>query len=477
MLSVTTFQEKDMVTIRDEEAEAPVQVQDQDLQKENAADGRATGTAHADVTEGIVSVYGKQKSVGEAEADVRVKQEPAENTIPEDGNDCSSSDADDYDDVDVEDIGSGSDSGGDSDSEKPPWKPSASTFPVPKMNKDRVPLLRMIQKHDDGEQESDGYTIPAIASSLDSYQKTWDKFTFTTDPLPQHASETDTKRRIHDDFRRAIFTDRIDIKNDTSITGRYAKKKYKPFGFEPSTEEACKQEVYKVIKPSMCLIQAEDQKPEPQPSYYQSFDPGSMRFEPTSASSLAAASIPPVNTVDVSRAFPLGAAAANTRAALLSFMGTKTGGLPGILVGGSAQSVVSSSTSAMHGNFLGNVSSSSVKNRTESFGNIPEKIILTPPVVEPQGRKDPDTVQRIVPSEHGGGKKIEKVVWKKKMVEREDGRTSKSKRNEHDDEESYEDASSKWTKTSTEDTDDATSDRSHLRRTKRPRSSRKFHDS
>lgn len=350
---------------------------------------------------------------------------------------------------------------------KPQWNPNISSYPLFKKNSDGTPLLRMKQGEDRNEGHNTGqtkvgdYIMPSISSSLESYGRTWEKL-----KSESQQTEDDIERRLHDDFRRAISINKIDIAVDTSITGRYAKKNYAPFGFEPSTDEACKQEDYKIIKLSN-PDQKEDFKPEATPHispllYYQSWDPVTMRYEPKLKNS--------GDRAQMSQTFPLGAAAAGTRAALLSFMGTRA---TSNISGSPAGSVSLPSDSNRPFLRLSEVdinshSDSAAQSRaqTPTATNVPEKIIIHP--------QDNDSIQRIVPSGDGGGKKIEKFD---KNTADQDVRRLKRKREDDYDDKSITDSSSKQTRTSSIDTDDAICDDSSLRRGKRQRTSRTFYNS
>ena len=124
------------------------------------------------------------------------------------------------------------------------------------------------------------------------------------------------KDQAREKFYRAIENDKIQIKNDTSITGRYnTKRKYKPFGFVPSTEKACQEEIYEVIKPSQ-YFDTDDHKNTPNQQHYQSWDPKTMQYSPQPYNMFQ----PLCNGAKFPMTPGLTNAAATTRAALLSYM-------------------------------------------------------------------------------------------------------------------------------------------------------------
>jgi len=341
---------------------------------------------------------------------------------------------------------------------KPNWEPNANEFPFLRNNRNAaVPLLKAKLSEDKNDGQNCSYIIPSVSSSLKSYRQTWNKL-----KSQSKDAGSDLDRRVYDDFRRAVSSNKVDIAVDTSITGRYLKKKYVPFGFQPSSKEACEQENYKIIK-----LSNTDTTPTAKSDlttsisplfYYQSWDPVTMRYEPKLKSSEERA--------ELVKSFPLGAAAASSRAALLSFMGSRP------TIEGSSPTSMADSGLPLDSNrpFLrlsevdiNGRSNSAVQSRaqTPTATNVPENIIIPPQ------DNDTDSAQRIVPSEHGGGKKIEKF---KKRLERKDDISPKRQR---EDDESFTDSSSRLTRLSG-DTDDAISSKSSLRRTKRQRTSRKM---
>ncbi len=352
---------------------------------------------------------------------------------------------------------------------KPHWNPSTSSY-YPLLKKSDEKSSASAREKSEGSESADSsineeersYIIPKVSSSLvKSYDLTWKKM---KSKAPQ--SHAIMERIQYDAFRTAVSINEVELAADTSITGRYARKNYIPFGFEPSTEEACKQEEYEVIKLSK-TSKKEDEKSDATPQqispllYYQSWDPVTMRYEPKLKSSEVKS--------PMSKTFPLGAAAAGTRAALLSFMGTRAPNItqspvPSMSPPSDRPFLKFGDISASSGRPTSSMTASQSRAQTPTATNVPEKIIIHP--------HDDKSIQRIVPSENnGGGKKIENV---------DDSIVRKRKRGDDDDEDYLEedksntDSSSKQTLTSSVDTDDAICDGSPLRRGTRQRTSRKF---
>lgn len=335
---------------------------------------------------------------------------------------------------------------------KPHWNPNdPSKFPLPQKARDGTPLLK-IKRPDDNttsdqqSKEAITYITPRISSSLQSYGHTWQKL------------KSNSSRDVQDDFKKAVFTNNIEMKLDTSITGSYAKKNYVPFGFEPSTEEACKKEQYTIINLSNQERKEEDTfPPKISPlSYYQSWDPFTMRYEPKLKR--------PEDGAAITKAFPLGAAAAGTRAALLSFMGTRGE----MLATSSATNFPNESNNLFDASYAGDIigidtalaeKGSMLQSPTSPMCSVPEKIIIQPQNVSPE--------ENIKVANDGGGKKIDEVAEKLEKVVPDE---IKRKRGSEDD------SSSKQTRISV-DTDDAVCDGSSVRRGKRQRISRQNFDS
>jgi len=129
--------------------------------------------------------------------------------------------------------------------------------------------------------------------------------------------------QIKEEFSLSITKGNIPIQKDTSVTGKYGKQNYKPYGFIPSTDKGCQQEIYEVIKPSpFCQdylkkqsnsLSSPSQHHENQSSnHYESWDPRTMQYIPKQGNLLPQMSENPRFN-----------AAAGTRAALLSFMTKK----------------------------------------------------------------------------------------------------------------------------------------------------------
>ena len=328
---------------------------------------------------------------------------------------------------------------------QPSWDPKASSFPLPKL------------PEQEGSQQSvaSAYVAPRIASSLKSFHSTWAKYN-TNAISDQQPIGNRFDDQIEQKFRAAIFFDKVDVIADTSITGKYAGKVLIPYGFEPSTEEACKQEDYPIIKINMGEVKEEresenEQKLSPL-AFYQNWDPVTMKYEPQLKGSSP-------KLTGVKRAFPLGAAAAGTRAALLSFMSARTedagsatqGTTPtiGFQAGSNMNEMNHSSEMSIHNGYGDHSALHSAHVPSQQSFFPPQKVMFSN-----------DTAFSNHTAEHGV-KKIENV-WKKKLVQRADKSRGRS-REENSDNESYTDSSSKRTLET-----DSKSD-SSLRRTKRKR--------
>jgi len=336
-----------------------------------------------------------------------------------------------------------------------PHSPKQSLFQLPKRNS-RELLLKM-NGVGRAENYTPAYVVPRISSSLRSYTTTWAKYKAAS-RNPQNTLGNRFDNQIEERFRSAIVLGKVDIR-DGSITGKYAGAPLTPYGFEPSTESACKQEDYPIIKIEMGEItEGNKQKLSPL-AYYQTYDAASMRYEP-----MLKGSSP--NPTGVKRLFPLGAAAADTRSALLSFMGARTAQAGLSTQQGNQtfqQSFLgmnemnqSSEMSSQNGYTIGNHCSQ--KLTQESY--IPDKVIVS---------KEEQNVALSIASSETGGKKIENV-WKKKLVQRAD-KSRRRSRESNSDNQSHTDSSSMRAL----DTD-SKSESSSLRRTKRRRTSRKKYE-
>jgi hypothetical protein len=224
-----------------------------------------------------------------------------------------------------------------SDNIVPPWSHLDSQFPLPKKDSGAPTLTHINNAHND-----EVSARRPKKCELSSYMEQWSQLKVTnsipseqqfnreenavasSSMSPSTMMKTERERaivndKIQDDFFHAIATDKIQIKNDTSITGRYNKnRKYEPFGFVPSTEDACKEEIYEIIKPSSsllynCFEDGEDKKNTPL-QHYQSFDPKTLQYSPQPYNIL--------QSLNGGAQFPVSGAAAKSRAALLSIMST-----------------------------------------------------------------------------------------------------------------------------------------------------------
>lgn len=323
----------------------------------------------------------------------------------------------------------------------PPWKAEKDLhFPLPRNTQSKV------SKDGEGGKMDEHSSGKALNTPLNTYKQVWEKSRESFNRKVIFRQHRD--KQVEDIFHSAISRNKVDISNDTSITGMYSSKTYVPYGFQPSTNSACEEENYPIIKIKMTISES---KPEPEKalsplSYYQSWDPVTMKYEPKLKGTTSS------NPNGNRSAFPLGAAAAGTRAALLSFMGSRAPGGPASYYPSMSKTNGSNSIpSAIHSN-----------NRTiggglggygdtqQSSSPIPEKVVLQ------TGQNNSNAM---------GGKKIENV-WKKKLVQRADN-SRKRKNFEDDDDDTYEGSKSL----------DSKSESSSFRRSKRKRTSKKIYDS
>lgn len=325
----------------------------------------------------------------------------------------------------------------------PPWKAEKDLhFPLPRNTQSKV------TKGGERVRMAENSSEKSSKAPLNTYKQVWEKSKESFNRKAIFRQHRD--KQVEDIFHSAICRNKVDIANDTSITGMYSSKKYVPYGFEPSTNSACEEENYPIIKIKMTISES---KPEPEKaqalsplSYYQSWDPITMKYEPKLKGTSSS------NPNGNRSAFPLGAAAAGTRAALLSFMGSRApGGAASYYPGMSNTNGSNSIPAAIHSNNhtigggLGGYSDSQ-----QSSSPIPEKVVLK------MGQNDSNIM---------GGKKIENV-WKKKLVQRADN-SRKRKSIDDDDDDTYEGSKSL----------DSKSESSSFRRSKRKRTSKKIYDS
>jgi|AntRauTorckE5430_2_1112549.scaffolds.fasta_scaffold08210_1 hypothetical protein len=333
----------------------------------------------------------------------------------------------------------------------PLWSPSQNSFPFPSP-----------EMNDTFRAGNDGpaYVVPRIASSLRSYNTAWAKCKAASSRNPhKNTAENRFDKKIEERFRCAIVSNKIDVIMDTSVTGKYASRPLTPYGYEPSTESACKQEDYPIIKINMGEIPEDKQKLSPL-AYYQTYDAVSMRYEPRLKGSCS-------NPAEVKTAFPLGAAAAGTRSALMSFMTARTEEA-GPSTHGENTAFQQSLTNMNEMHQSSEISSRNVYSHEThcpwnpiEHRSIPAKVMV--PKVE-------NNVSKSITSSVTGGKKISNV-WKKKLVQRADKSRQQSIQADSDHEYNTDDSRS----IRVLDTD-SKSESSSLRRTKRKRTSRKKYE-
>jgi len=324
---------------------------------------------------------------------------------------------------------------------QPSWDPKLSSFPLPKLP----------EQEGSHQSAAPTYVAPRIASSLKSFHSTWAKYKNEASNQQPIGNRFDDQ--IEQKFRAAIVFDKVDVIADTSIIGKYGGKSLTPYGFEPSTEEACKQEDYPIIKIKMGEVKEESEQKLSPLAFYQNWDPLTMRYEPRLKGSSP-------KVTGVTRAFPLGAAAAGTRAALLSFMSARTEDAESPTQGTKTTTGFQGSSSM---NEMNHFSEMSVQNGNDYGDHSPHGPSQHTSFPPQKVMFSNDTAGHEL-----GGKKIENV-WKKKLVQRADKSRGRS-REENSDNESYTDSSSKRTLET-----DSKSDGS-LRRTKRKRKSSKKYE-
>lgn len=323
----------------------------------------------------------------------------------------------------------------------PPWKAKKDLhFPLPRNTQSKT------TNDGEGVSMAENSSDKASNTPLNTYKQVWEKSRESFNQKAIFRQHRD--KQVQDIFHSAICRNKVRISNDTSITGMYSSKSYVPYGFEPSTNSACEEENYPIIKIKMTISES---KPEPEKalsplSYYQSWDPVTMKYEPKLKGTTS------TNPNGNRSAFPLGAAAAGTRSALLSFMGSRAPGGPASYYPSMPKTNGSNCIpSAIHSNNrtigggLGDYS-----DPQQSSSPIPEKVVLQ------TGQNDSNAM---------GGKKIENV-WKKKLVQRADN-SRKRKGLDDDDDDTYEGSKSL----------DSKSESSSFRRSKRKRTSKKIYDS
>lgn len=322
----------------------------------------------------------------------------------------------------------------------PPWKAEKDLhFPLPRNTQSKV------SKDGEGGKMDENSSGKALNTPLNTYKQVWKKSRESFNRKAMFRQHRD--KQVEDIFHSAISRNKVDISNDTSITGMYSSKTYVPYGFQPSTNSACEEENYPIIKIKMTISES---KPEPEKalsplSYYQSWDPVTMKYEPKLKGTTSS------NPNGNRSAFPLGAAAAGTRAALLSFMGSRAPGGPASYYPSMPKTNGSNSIpSAIHSNNRTIGGGYGYGDTQQSSSPIPEKVVLQ------TGQNNSNAM---------GGKKIENV-WKKKLVQRADN--SRKRNNfEDDDDDTYEGSKSL----------DSKSESSSFRRSKRKRTSKKIYDS
>uniref|UniRef100_A0A7S3VFB1 Uncharacterized protein n=1 Tax=Chaetoceros debilis TaxID=122233 RepID=A0A7S3VFB1_9STRA len=389
--------------------------------------------------------------------------------------------------------------------------------------------------------------------------------------------DPETRRKVQEHFKCIINQSAITIQNDTSITGRFSKKTYKPFGFEPSTEKACMQEQYEIVKPSMgppvagvrVRVRIEPHGsssvtsmggsrggnsngsgslmgsigPYGRPrddagydhiNYYQAWNPVTMEFEPkkrlfddASNSNGISSTMSDPNTHTPTRrmglggttmnangsagargaggsgGLPLGAAAAGTRAALLSFMSAKTGLASALPIPPPFQAMSGGSYCMPPipslSNHLGTIGVSSgmfsgttIECPRDPLINVPEKVIIqqdnneikTSRSKSRSRKSSSSTTKNVVSADNQvGGKRIEQVPVRKNKPKASPGRSIKKRKKtskDYDADSSYttdDHSSSKKMKMCATDSDDGGNTTSSTVRRSRRRAAPKNYDS